>query len=616
MRFPWSKAGVADKPSDSGVQESHLSPPSGQPVSADTVDPEKRPVPADSSVGEPGLLEKPSATTPEQDIPISASSDEKAVLHVNEDLSRRDSTATSDAGEPGEDDESKYARGLPLHLLTFGLTLSTFVIALDNTIIATAIPKITTVFNSLDDVGWYGSSYLLTTTSLQPSFGKIYTYFNVKWTYMVALFIFEVGSVLCGAATNSTMLIVGRAIAGVGAAAIFSGGMTIVAYSVPLRKRPIYIGLLSSMFGIASVVGPILGGAFTDRVSWRWCFYINLPIGAIAITAVFFFFKNPERKHSNLTMKEKIGQLDLLGAFFLICAIVCLLLALQWGGTTYAWSNSKVWGCILGFGLLIMVFTGIQLWKGDLATLPPRIMLRQRTVFVCAFFSAFLAMGLYTHVYYLPFYFQAVKGTTAEQSGIRTIPYLVSITISSIVVGASITTLGPYVPFTWFGSAIFAVGSGMLYNLKVDSSTGTWIGYQILAGTGAGACVQIPFIAVQVVLNKKDMPVGNAVAIFFNSLGGAISISIAQNIFSNTLIQEIPKYTHGVDPQAIIMAGATHIRQVTPPAQLAGVLYAYNVAVTHSYILSIACASIAFLFSLGFEWKSVKGKKIEMSGGA
>ena len=225
-------------------------------------------------------------------------------------------------------------------------------------------------------------------------------------------------------------------------------------------------------------------------------------------------------------------------------------------------------------------------------------------------------MGLYTHIYYLPFYFQAVKGTTAEESGIRTIPYLVSITISSIVVGASITTLGPYVPFTWFGSAIFAVGSGMLYSLKVDSSTSQWIGYQILAGIGSGACVQIPFIAVQVVLSKNDMPLGNALAIFFNSLGGAISISIAQNIFSNTLIKEIPKDTTGVNPQTIGMAGATHIRSVTPPSQLKGVLYAYNIAVTHSYILSIACASIAFLFSLGFEWKSVKGKKIEMGGGA
>lgn len=167
------------------------------------------------------------------------------------------------AAEP--EDESKYLSGFKLGILTLGLCLTIFVIALDNTIIATAIPKITTVFNSLEDVGWYGSSYLLTTTSLQPSFGKIYTYFDVKYTYLFALVLFEVGSIICAAATSSPMFIVGRAIAGAGAAALFSGGMNIIGYSVPLRKRPIYIAALSSMFGIASVVGPILGGVLTDK---------------------------------------------------------------------------------------------------------------------------------------------------------------------------------------------------------------------------------------------------------------------------------------------------------------------------------------------------------------
>jgi fucose permease len=208
--------------------------------------------------------------------PLTAQTDEKMEPQETTTESKRSlsaATGDSDAGQPGEDDESKYPKGGPLAILTFGLCLATFVVALDNTIIATAIPKITTVFDSLNDVGWYGSSYLLTTTSLQPSFGKIYTYFDVKWTYILALTIFELGSVLCAAAQSSTMLIVGRAVAGAGAAALFSGGMTIIGYSVPLRRRPIYIGLLSSMFGISSVIGPILGGAFTDRLTWRWCFW-------------------------------------------------------------------------------------------------------------------------------------------------------------------------------------------------------------------------------------------------------------------------------------------------------------------------------------------------------
>ncbi|KAH0413975.1 putative major facilitator superfamily transporter, partial [Aureobasidium melanogenum] len=320
---------------------------------------------------------------------------------------------------PGAEDESKYPTGPKLWLLVLGLCLAIWVIALDNSIIATAIPKITTQWpDALNDVGWIGSSYLLTTTSLQPSFGKVYTYFDVKWTYLSALIIFEVGSVICAAATSSTMLIVGRAVAGVGAAALFSGGMTIIGFIAPLRKRAIYIASLSSMFGIASVVGPLLGGVFTDHATWRWCFWINLPFGGIGLVTVFFFFENPKRRHANMTFKEKIRQIDLLGALLLICAIVCLLLALQWGGTTYPWSDSKVWGCLLGFGLLISIFIALQIKIGDRATLPPRILVKNRTVLVSALYAAFFAMGLYTHIFYLPFYFQAVKNTSAEGSGI------------------------------------------------------------------------------------------------------------------------------------------------------------------------------------------------------
>jgi hypothetical protein len=168
----------------------------------------------------------------------------------------------------------------------------------------------------------------------------------------------------------------------------------------------------------------------------------------------------------------------------------------------------------------------------------------------------------------------------------------------------------------WFGSAVFTVGAGMLYTLKISSPSGNWIGYQILAGVGAGASVQIPFIAVQVVTNQKDMPTANALVMFFNSLGGAISISIAQNIFINSLSREIPKYVPGLDPRIVINAGATFVRQVVPKELLAGVLEAYNSSITSAFILAIATAGLAFLSSFGMEWKSVKGKKIAMGGGA
>jgi MFS family permease len=223
----------------------------------------------------------------------------------------------------------------------------------------------------------------------------VYTYFDVKYTYLAALLIFEIGSIICAAATSSPMFIIGRAIAGAGAAALYSGGMTIIGFSVPLRKRAIYIAALSSMFGIASVVGPILGGAFTDRLSWRWCFWINLPFGGISLLVVFFFFSNPERKYSHIPIKERLKHIDMAGAVFLICAIVSLLLALQWGGFTYAWSNSKVWGTLLGFGLILGVFIAIQIYQKDRATIPVRVF-KQRTILVSCVFSALLSMALYT----------------------------------------------------------------------------------------------------------------------------------------------------------------------------------------------------------------------------
>jgi Major Facilitator Superfamily len=260
------------EPEQRGAKSSNVLSNENQPVLPisvkDTGDQKTSDPPPSSSSNEKSLEERPSSFCEN-----ATTDDDK-----RQDLTRTESTATvsTDAGEPGEDDESKYPKSFALAILTFGLCMTTFVVALDNTIIATAIPKITTVFHSVNDVGWYGSAYLLTTTSLQPSFGKVYTYFNIKWTYMLALCIFELGSIICGAAQSSTMLIVGRAVAGTGAAGLFSGGMIIIGYAVPLRKRAIYIALLSSMFGISSVIGPLLGGAFTDRVSWRWCVSVLL----------------------------------------------------------------------------------------------------------------------------------------------------------------------------------------------------------------------------------------------------------------------------------------------------------------------------------------------------
>ncbi|TVY38445.1 Aspyridones efflux protein [Lachnellula occidentalis] len=505
-----------------------------------------------------------------------------------------------------------YPTGMKLGLISMALCLSVFLMALDNSIIATAIPKITDQFHSLPDVGWYGSAYLLTTASFQLLFGKFYTFFSIKWVYLIAIGIFELGSLLCGVAPNSTALIVGRAVAGVGSAGIFSGALIIVAYSVPLVKRPMYTGFIGAMYGIASVAGPLLGGVFTDKATWRWCFYINLPIGAITVIVILIFFQNPERAAiSNLGWKARLQEFDIYGTIVFMPAIVCLLLALQWGGTKYPWSDGKIIGLFVAFGVLIIIFIGIQFWKGDSGTIPPRMMMK-RSMWAASWFSFTMGSFFLLLIYYLPIWFQAVKGASAVKSGIMNLPMLLSLVVTSVLSGIGVTVMGYYAPLMIVSSILSAIGTGLLYTLTPESNHSYWIGYQAIVGVGIGLGLQQPMIAVQTFLDISQVPVGTSVIIFVQTLGGALFVSIGQNVFANKLVEGLAKYAPTVDPALVLSTGATSIQKSIDPSVLPGVTMAYNSGLTEAYLVATIMASFTIIGSLAIEWKSVKGKKIEM----
>ena len=474
----------------------------------------------------------------------------------------------------------------------------------DRTIIATAIPRITDDFHSLGDVGWYGSAYMLAACSLQLLMGRVYTFYNPKTVYLSAIVVFEIGSAICGAAPNSNVFIVGRAIAGGGSAGLFSGAIIIIMNLVPLHKRPLLQGMVGAIFGVASVAGPLLGGVFTTNVSWRWCFYINLPIGGVAMVILFFILHIPGARNANTSWREQVSQLDPIGTVFFISGIICLLLALQWGGSTYPWKDGRIIALLVLFAVLISVFIAIQRWKQESATVPPRIFLK-RSIAAGMWSQFCVGSSMMTMVYYIPLWFQAIKSVTAVRSGIDTLPLIISLVVASIMAGALVQRLGYYVPFMIANGIIMSTGAGLITTFTPSTSHSKWIGYQIIFGFGLGLGMQQANLAAQAVLSRRDASTGIALIMFCQQLGGALFVSIGQNVFSNELIKGLRPIS-GINPATVVKTGATEIKNVVDVRSFNEVLVAYNGALTKTFTASVVMAALSIIGALCMEWKNIK----------
>ncbi|KAI8723732.1 MFS domain-containing protein [Fusarium sp. LHS14.1] len=503
--------------------------------------------------------------------------------------------------------ENYKPKTLKFWLIIASVFAAMFLVALDRTIIATAIPMITNEFDSLGDIGWYGSAYMLTTAAFQLIFGRIYRFYDLRKTFLACILLFEVGSAVCGAAPNSVAFIIGRAIAGIGSAGIMTGSMMAIIPMVPLHKRPMFQSMFGMVFGISSVAGPLIGGAFAGRATWRWCFYMNLPIGAVASTFLLFFLKVSKQEHESVPISKHIARLDPLGTFFFVPSMICLILALQWGGSTYSWSNWRLILLFIVFGLTAVAFAVVQVMMPDTATIPVKV-IKQRTMLACAWVMFFIGGAMMLAVYYIPLWFQATKGVDPVKSGIYTIPLVLSLVVASILSAAFTQRIGYYVPSMIICPCIMAIGEGLLTTLKPSTGSSHWIAYQFLVGFGVGLGMQTAGLAIQATLPKEQIPTGISITFFMQQLGGAIFVSVGQTILSGRLVDRLSDIP-GLDAKAVVNTGATDLHDVVPVEYMGQVLSAYNYAITRTFFAAVALSVVQLLCALCVEWRSIKQAK-------
>ncbi|EEQ32236.1 major facilitator superfamily transporter [Microsporum canis CBS 113480] len=450
----------------------------------------------------------------------------------------------------------------------------------DTTIVSTAIPAISEEFKTTQDVGWYGSAYFLTMCAFQISWGRVYTFYDLKTTYIVAIVIFEVGSLLCAVAPTSTTFIVGRAFAGLGAGGVFSGSFVTIAFSVPLAKRPLYASCLGTVYGVASILGPPIGGVFTSRLSWRGCFYMNLPLGAIVIAGLIPFFKSPQTsaRLASLAPKEKLKRLDLA--------------ALQWGGQTYSWSDGRIIALLVLFGVTFIGWIAWQAHLGPVATIP-RTIIRQRSMLFASFYSFTQGGVNFGILYYVPLWFQAVKGHDAVRSGLDIVTFIAGMTVTMMITGYILTKGGYSAPFMVLCVIVVSVACGLLTTWTPNSGVAKIFGYLTLYGLGQGFGWQQPILIAQTVLPAARYSHRN---VAHNRMQASRRQSLFNNKLRGLVIQRLPQ----LDPDDLMTSGAIELRSRLDASLIPKAASCYNDALRR-LVLMLALSTASLVAALGID---------------
>lgn len=474
-----------------------------------------------------------------------------------------------------------------------GLMLGMLLAALDQTIVATALPTIVGDLGGLNHLSWVVTAYLLTSTASVPLYGKISDLYGRKRVFQAAIVLFLIGSVISGAAQDMLTLIIARGIQGMGGGGLMALSMIIIADIVSPRERGRYQGYTGAVFATASVAGPLLGGFFTDSLSWRWIFYINLPLGLIALVVTSSVL--------NLPFLRREHKIDYVGAALLVAGVTALLLVTVWGGEEYAWTSPTILMLAVGGTALIVAFV-LQERRVAEPILPLRLF-RESVFSVASGISALVGMAMFGATVFLPLYFQIITGASPTRSGLLMIPMVSGLMITSIASGRIISKTGKYRIFPITGSVITTVGLLLLSRIGVDTPHATTGLFMFILGSGIGLMMQTLILAVQNVVPQKDMGAATSGVSFFRSMGGAFGVAIFGTLLNNRLDYFVPKNVPADvlaalgNPSGNELGRSRQAIEALPDLARSGVIQSFADALDVVFLVAVPLAFLTFVLS-------------------
>ena len=442
-------------------------------------------------------------------------------------------------------------RSLPRRQLIItmgGVMLAMFFASLDQTIVGTAMPRIIADLGGFSHYTWDATAYLIASTITVPIVGKLTDIYGRKWFYVAGIGIFVFGSILCGISQTMTQIIIFRGLQGIGAGVMMANAFIVVGDLFPPSERGKYQGLVASVFGLSSIIGPTLGGAITDNLSWHWVFFVNIPFGLLIIVLFVLFFPNIRPD----TLKHKI---DFAGVLALILAVVPCMLALTWAGVDYPWSSPQIIGMFAFSAVMIAAFIFIE-GKAE-EPIMPLWLLKDKVVAISMIVIFITGFGMMGGIIFVPLFFQGVLGASATASGSFLTPMMLGLVAGSVISGQILSRTGGHYRIQGvFGLAIMSVGMWLLSNMTPDTSNSTAVAYIVIVGFGLGNTMPLYVIAVQNAVPHSVLGVATSSTAFFRQIGGAFGLAILGSVMNNRFSSE---FTEGLDPE---------VTAIIPPERL------------------------------------------------